>query len=174
MSIMSFIVACSRRPIRPDKSLAPPGARPLKPDEGAVRPQHRRQRDGRIIPRITITDASVGNDDDIPLRLLRPALAPRRSPPSYSPQPIAEEDDSTKPQNEEAEGGEYRDDEDDASEDRALLGKEEEENVGVAVGQPIMAKLGTGGHRWCRKCDAWKPDRCHHCRACGQCVLKSG
>ncbi|KAL1409717.1 palmitoyltransferase for Vac8p [Vanrija albida] len=172
MSIISFSVACARRPIRPDKSLTPQGARPLKPDEGAVRSQHRQQRNGRIIPRITITDASVGDDDDIPLRLLRPA-APRRSPPSYSeqPPPIAEEG-QVEPQSAEARGNEYRDDDEDDSEDRALLAKDEEENVGMAAGQPLMAKLGTGGHRWCRKCDGWKPDRCHHCRACGQCVLK--
>ena len=27
--------------------------------------------------------------------------------------------------------------------------------------------------RWCKKCDAWKPDRCHHCRYCRRCILKS-
>ena len=37
-----------------------------------------------------------------------------------------------------------------------------------------------GGHksnseklrRFCRKCTAWKPERCHHCSVCGRCVLK--
>ena len=26
--------------------------------------------------------------------------------------------------------------------------------------------------RFCRKCTAWKPERCHHCSVCGRCVLK--
>lgn len=37
----------------------------------------------------------------------------------------------------------------------------------------IMAKSNDGGPRWCRKCDAWKPDRTHHCRFCRRCTLKS-
>lgn len=37
----------------------------------------------------------------------------------------------------------------------------------------LMAKSSTGGPRWCKKCDGWKPDRCHHCRYCDKCVLKS-
>ncbi|RSH83805.1 palmitoyltransferase for Vac8p [Saitozyma podzolica] len=28
--------------------------------------------------------------------------------------------------------------------------------------QSLMAKSNTGEPRWCRKCDGWKPDRCHH------------
>lgn len=28
------------------------------------------------------------------------------------------------------------------------------------------------GKRWCGKCNAVKPDRCHHCRVCRRCVLK--
>jgi hypothetical protein len=39
--------------------------------------------------------------------------------------------------------------------------------------QSLMAKSNTGEPRWCRKCDGWKPDRCHHCRFCNRCVLKS-
>lgn len=27
--------------------------------------------------------------------------------------------------------------------------------------------------RWCKQCNAWKPDRTHHCRHCHRCVLKS-
>ena len=37
----------------------------------------------------------------------------------------------------------------------------------------IMAKGNDGGPRWCKKCDAWKPDRTHHCRFCKRCTLKS-
>ena len=29
-------------------------------------------------------------------------------------------------------------------------------------------------HKWCRKCWAPKPERTHHCSACGRCVLKMG
>lgn len=37
----------------------------------------------------------------------------------------------------------------------------------------IMAKSNAGTPRWCKKCDAWKPDRTHHCRFCQRCTLKS-
>lgn len=37
----------------------------------------------------------------------------------------------------------------------------------------LTAKASTGGPRWCKKCKGWKPDRCHHCRFCHQCTLKS-
>lgn len=37
----------------------------------------------------------------------------------------------------------------------------------------VMAKSNNGGPRWCRKCEAWKPDRTHHCRYCKRCTLKS-
>lgn len=30
----------------------------------------------------------------------------------------------------------------------------------------------SGGERWCKKCEAWKPRRTHHCRKCGVCILK--
>ncbi|WWC67771.1 uncharacterized protein I206_101683 [Kwoniella pini CBS 10737] len=36
----------------------------------------------------------------------------------------------------------------------------------------LMAKSNNGESRWCKKCQGWKPDRCHHCRHCEQCVLK--
>ncbi|KAF8469726.1 DHHC palmitoyltransferase-domain-containing protein [Kalaharituber pfeilii] len=31
---------------------------------------------------------------------------------------------------------------------------------------------GRSAGRWCKKCEAWKPPRCHHCRKCGRCVLR--
>jgi len=37
----------------------------------------------------------------------------------------------------------------------------------------IMSQGSDGAPRWCRKCDAWKPDRTHHCRFCKRCILKS-
>lgn len=36
----------------------------------------------------------------------------------------------------------------------------------------ITVKRSTGAPRWCSKCNAPKPDRCHHCRQCGACVLR--
>ncbi|KAN0060565.1 palmitoyltransferase for Vac8p [Thecaphora frezii] len=30
----------------------------------------------------------------------------------------------------------------------------------------------SGEARWCAKCQAPKPDRCHHCSTCGRCVLR--
>lgn len=33
-------------------------------------------------------------------------------------------------------------------------------------------KRSTGTRRWCSKCNAPKPDRCHHCRKCGTCILR--
>lgn len=36
----------------------------------------------------------------------------------------------------------------------------------------ITVKRSTGNRRWCSKCNAPKPDRCHHCSQCGTCVLK--
>ncbi|KAF8431360.1 DHHC palmitoyltransferase-domain-containing protein, partial [Terfezia claveryi] len=41
------------------------------------------------------------------------------------------------------------------------------------VGRMKTGKLwGKGVGRWCKKCEAWKPPRCHHCRKCGRCVLR--
>lgn len=51
--------------------------------------------------------------------------------------------------------------------DEASLLPKDDEHVS------LMAKSGSGKPRWCRKCNGWKPDRCHHCRSCRQCVLKS-
>ncbi|BEI94972.1 uncharacterized protein CcaverHIS019_0705530 [Cutaneotrichosporon cavernicola] len=123
---IAYVGAVTRRPLRPDVTLAPPDARPLRPDD----PQR------HIDP------------DDIPLRLLRdsPRLAEGSSHHHHRHTPDGE--------GEEGEG------------DRLLPKPDDEAHT------PLMAKNATGGPRWCRKCDAWKPDRCHHCRSCRQCVLK--
>ena len=39
--------------------------------------------------------------------------------------------------------------------------------------QTLFGRSNTGGPRWCQKCEGWKPDRCHHCKWCETCVLKS-
>lgn len=36
----------------------------------------------------------------------------------------------------------------------------------------VTVKRSTGAPRWCTKCNVPKPDRCHHCRQCGTCVLR--
>ncbi|KAK9742821.1 hypothetical protein RND81_03G199500 [Saponaria officinalis] len=38
---------------------------------------------------------------------------------------------------------------------------------GIQTGDPSHPKV-----RFCRKCDQFKPARCHHCSVCGRCVLK--
>ncbi|XP_023652238.1 palmitoyltransferase ZDHHC20-B isoform X2 [Paramormyrops kingsleyae] len=37
---------------------------------------------------------------------------------------------------------------------------------------PIYTRTGSGGIRYCDRCQVIKPDRCHHCSACDMCVLK--
>eukprot|EP00923_Selenidium_pygospionis_P005344 GHVN01008967.1.p1 GENE.GHVN01008967.1~~GHVN01008967.1.p1 ORF type:complete len:307 (-),score=11.11 GHVN01008967.1:203-1093(-) len=38
---------------------------------------------------------------------------------------------------------------------------------------PLTAEVKrTGERRFCRRCEKYKPDRCHHCRVCRRCVLK--
>ncbi|KAL2631960.1 hypothetical protein R1flu_016646 [Riccia fluitans] len=39
---------------------------------------------------------------------------------------------------------------------------------------PIMQPAGTSNQRmrFCRKCNQFKPPRCHHCSVCGRCILK--
>lgn len=83
---------------------------------------------------------------------------------------------------------ENNDDEDDEDEDDTItanapllsrpprgkgLSKGARSGVPIRQRQSLMAKSNTGEPRWCRKCDGWKPDRCHHCRFCNRCVLKS-
>lgn len=43
--------------------------------------------------------------------------------------------------------------------------------VHLPLSEPIMVK-GDGNARFCHKCKIAKPDRAHHCRSCGRCVLK--
>ena len=36
----------------------------------------------------------------------------------------------------------------------------------------VTVKRSNGGPRWCSKCAAPKPDRCHHCRQCHRCITR--
>jgi hypothetical protein len=56
---------------------------------------------------------------------------------------------------------------------RSNNGDEEEKAVMKSPYRRLMAKPDTGRPRFCRKCNAGKPDRSHHCSTCGVCVLKS-
>eukprot|EP00928_Gymnodinium_smaydae_P080183 TRINITY_DN63932_c0_g1_i1.p1 TRINITY_DN63932_c0_g1~~TRINITY_DN63932_c0_g1_i1.p1 ORF type:complete len:326 (-),score=48.51 TRINITY_DN63932_c0_g1_i1:16-993(-) len=46
--------------------------------------------------------------------------------------------------------------------------------MGTASPPPVEAFefKGSGRRRFCKWCYVYKPDRCHHCRLCGTCVLK--
>jgi hypothetical protein len=48
------------------------------------------------------------------------------------------------------------------------------EPVDPAAIPALTVKGSSGGVRWCRKCNAIKPDRCHHCSTCGRCQLMMG
>lgn len=173
---MSYVAVVAHRPLAPDLSLAPPDARPLPgyeewddapapentllegvPPPASLAPVARAPPSTPAPPSAPPIAAhpSATDDDDIPLRLLR------TSPQSAEPDvPIAQVPVRDMP-----------------AEDLPPI-EEEDETEGLLSGAfdgpiAIMAKSNTGGPRWCRKCDAWKPDRCHHCRSCRQCVLKS-
>jgi hypothetical protein len=158
MSLLSYAVAVSRHPIRPDQTFAPPDARPLLPDDA-------------LPPSYAAAAAAGDEEDDIPLRVLRNARHGGAGASGSRARRGRRDAEDAEYSEEGAE--EDADADEDAEEDAALLGKEGEDDEPGTAPTVLMAKGGTGGPRWCRKCDGWKPDRCHHCRACRQCVLKS-
>ncbi|XP_048772948.1 palmitoyltransferase ZDHHC15B-like isoform X5 [Ostrea edulis] len=44
--------------------------------------------------------------------------------------------------------------------------------INAAKELPVLNRTHSGSPRYCEKCACIKPDRCHHCSVCGQCVLK--
>ncbi|XP_047736465.1 palmitoyltransferase ZDHHC20-B isoform X1 [Hyalella azteca] len=46
------------------------------------------------------------------------------------------------------------------------------ERFAAKHGLPVSNRTMTGDIRYCEKCCHIKPDRCHHCSVCGECVLK--
>ncbi|NXJ80367.1 ZDH15 Palmitoyltransferase, partial [Trogon melanurus] len=42
----------------------------------------------------------------------------------------------------------------------------------IARKLPVYTRTGSGGIRFCDRCQLIKPDRCHHCSVCAICVLK--
>lgn len=59
-----------------------------------------------------------------------------------------------------------------SGEEQDELGERDDEML-LPKRNVIMGKSSNGAPRWCKKCDQWKPDRCHHCRFCKRCTLKS-
>lgn len=56
---------------------------------------------------------------------------------------------------------------------RRTDGKDERTKTGIRldeVERPVPRV--TPGPRWCRHCEINKPDRTHHCRHCGTCVMQ--
>lgn len=152
LTVLSYIAVVAHRPLAPDLSLAPPDARPLPGyeewDEAHEASPPENPLLESVAPPASLAPVArsapiPANPDDDDI----PLRLLRNSPSSAQadPEPAPQEEDET-----------------DALLDGAYDGP-----------ISIMAKSNTGGPRWCRKCDAWKPDRCHHCRACRQCVLKS-
>lgn len=59
--------------------------------------------------------------------------------------------------------------------DRMLRENEEGQKavlINAAKELPVLNRTHSGSPRYCEKCRCIKPDRCHHCSVCGQCVLK--
>lgn len=145
LSVLSYIAVVAHRPLAPDLSLAPPDARPLPGYE-------------------EWDEAHEASPPENPV--LEGVPPPASLAPVARPAPIPEPDDDDIP---------LRLLRNSPSRDPEPAAPEETDALLDGFDGPIaiMAKSNTGGPRWCRKCDAWKPDRCHHCRSCGQCVLKS-
>ena len=54
------------------------------------------------------------------------------------------------------------------------VGEGEEEDFMQALLAPPEGEEAHGPGKWCKKCNAPKPERAHHCGTCGRCVLKMG
>ncbi|KAG8659380.1 probable protein S-acyltransferase 14 isoform X1 [Manihot esculenta] len=53
-----------------------------------------------------------------------------------------------------------------------LIGSEHS-GSNVRLNQPsVLSDPANEGMRFCRKCNQFKPPRCHHCSVCGRCILK--
>jgi len=48
----------------------------------------------------------------------------------------------------------------------------EDESEGSSMQEHINETKRSGQRRYCKWCEKYKPDRCHHCRVCRQCILK--
>lgn len=48
----------------------------------------------------------------------------------------------------------------------------EHNDTSTSIQQAVVQVKRSGEQRWCKKCNAAKPPRAHHCRRCGHCVLR--
>lgn len=187
------MTASSRSPGSPDPELTPEGAReaqerkiwedddiPLgrlrkgrRPDLRLAATHYEREEvsessaEGKTAP----TSGSSGHSLDVlPLPLAVSPFVPTTANDAGEDQGEAEEhnDDELRGPFKKEEMEEAADDPD----KEHLLGFAKQAKT-VESRKSLFAKNSSGGHRWCSKCDAWKPDRCHHCRFCKQCTLKS-
>ncbi|WVF69853.1 hypothetical protein IAT40_004634 [Kwoniella sp. CBS 6097] len=129
------------------------------------------------------TGSGPGSDTDV--------QSATESESDFSPFPLSAFSVSTKspfvPNTAEEAGEDEDEDEDDLAQEEAIdqLGEPVPSTLGNdtdgllmssrtdgSEDRSLMAKSNTGEVRWCKKCEGWKPDRCHHCRYCEQCVLK--
>ncbi|ORY38574.1 zf-DHHC-domain-containing protein [Rhizoclosmatium globosum] len=65
----------------------------------------------------------------------------------------------------------------DIEQQQGLLNESSIELEAPILQEPTFVSLETkrdGKPRYCKKCQAWKPDRAHHCSQCGICVLRMG
>ncbi len=81
---------------------------------------------------------------------------------------IAEMKTRKRPDNVSDEDSDFDDDVDSSDSD-----KDEEEMEKIEADKVKKAQETFNSERWCFSCKAYKPPRCHHCTACGRCVLRS-
>lgn len=186
MTLVSLYITSSSSPGRPDQSLAPADARP--PDEAPATPigideddvplralQSRKwmeTRQGKARPSpLPLSGGESASPSESSSHVF-PTMTPFPFAPSpFTPLTNVEAGTSASSQ------AARQLPELDMADEEAFIGEGSGENEGLLErnqrSTSITAKGSTGGPRWCKKCDGWKPDRCHHCRFCRRCTLKS-
>jgi hypothetical protein len=183
------LIASTRSPGQPDPELTPDGAREAQErkewDEDDIPLGQLRKK-----PRPDLTLAPSRYDhEESPEGSGVPSSGSSGSAPEVSPFPLnvspfvpttatdaGEDGDEGQDGDDVPTGGieeEEHSDEEDMEADQEQLLAAPERDQSSKNRRSLFAKNSSGGHRWCSKCDAWKPDRCHHCRYCKQCTLKS-
>jgi palmitoyltransferase len=176
--LTSLIVAANRPPGQPDASITPDGAKEARKREqkwkewdeddiplGQLR-RYRPQQQGAY---------TLERGNMVPYPAGEPSLGTTLD---FSPSPLAigplvPKTAADAGLEEEGLGIGTAIEEEDDGDDERLLPSNGHPGVRHEERKSLFAKNSSGGHRWCSKCDAWKPDRCHHCRSCRRCTLKS-
>jgi palmitoyltransferase len=192
LTILSLMTASSRSPGRPDPSLTPETVRQAARQEqkdwegdddiplGQLRrsqPAPLRLHEGRV--EVAVEPSSSGSGSDYgpevsPFPLNTSPFVPTTA--TDAGEDIDEEEDGSETSSRDVRDGRFEEeivagDTDDRA--RLLEGHYEGGEEPHAMRKSLFAKNSSGGVRWCKKCDGWKPDRCHHCRQCRRCTLKS-